>query len=571
LDTSKLSQAKYYGLVFFVALIVYFPGTDRPLRDAEAKYAEIPREMLVLGDWLTPHLNYARYYVKPPITFWSTAILYSVFGVSERVARIAIILWAFLAALLTGVLAQKIFGNGHGYLASGLFLLTTEVYVYCLDAGIEFGLISFMLLAFIFFWDFYRTGSLVYLCLFYLSMGLGFMAKGLPGVVIPGGVAFLFLLFQKERKKLLRVFHPLAVVVFLATVAPWIILMVKRHSEFFEVFILNEHIRRFTGTMESNDALFPTSLWLALVAGEFFPWILYLPQMGICLPKMIRSRAVSWDKILLLLIWVVLPLVLYSTSQSKTDFYGLEIYPPLIIFLSVLVKDLLGARAFSSPRSWAYPWFIVSALAFLTTLFLFFGREMKVVEDLIPSLNVAFVFLIASLSLGLMVALSFLKGKVKSAFLGISVLMVILFYAVRTMYVVVFPYESMKFAADTFSRVAEQGSVLISDERPEFEHVATLNFYTEQQTFLLRDNKGSILYFIEKDREALCLDETDLVKLSRQGLAVYLVGETEKTEKRLSRLKLPLKTLSSSGDRSLFLLESEKSDEGIHKKQDPPK
>ena len=62
----KSFHAKYVGLILFVALIIFFPGTDRPLQDPEAKYAEIPREMLVLGDWLTPHLDYARFFDKPP-------------------------------------------------------------------------------------------------------------------------------------------------------------------------------------------------------------------------------------------------------------------------------------------------------------------------------------------------------------------------------------------------------------------------------------------------------------------------------------------------------------------------
>jgi hypothetical protein len=55
--------------------------------------------------------------------------------------------------------------------------------------------------------------------------------------------------------------------------------------------------------------------------------------------------------------------------------------------------------------------------------------------------------------------------------------------------------------------------------------------------------------------QAMCLDETDLVRLCQEGHAVYLVGQTEKTKERLSRLKLRYKILSSGGNRSLFWLE----------------
>ena len=39
----------------------------------EARYAEISREMLATGDWVTPRLNGIPYFVKPPLLFWLTA------------------------------------------------------------------------------------------------------------------------------------------------------------------------------------------------------------------------------------------------------------------------------------------------------------------------------------------------------------------------------------------------------------------------------------------------------------------------------------------------------------------
>lgn len=553
----KSFHAGYVGLILFVALIIFFPGTDRPLQDPEAKYAEIPREMIVLGDWLTPYLNYARYFGKPPLTYWATALLYRTFGVSERVARLANIFWAFLTAFLTGVLCEKLFGNGGGHLSSALFLSTSGVCAYCLETGIEFGLISFIILAFIFFWDFYQKGSLLSLCLFYLSLGLAFMAKGLVGLAIVGGTIFLFLLFNKDMKKLIKLLQPQGVAVFLILSVPWTMVMLKKHSDFFQVSVVNEYLNRFTGTMDSNDAIHPTSLFLALVAGEFFPWIIYLPQLGIALSKMVSRKIVPREKILFLLLWALIPLVIFSLSQSKGDYYGLNSYPPLIILLSLPLRDLLGPKNFTSPRSWSYPWIIISVLALASTLFLLLAKDQKLVYDLgIPSVRGALVFFIAAFALGLVVALSFLKGKVKLALLGIFLVMVIFFYSVpKAGFVASFPNESMKFAADTFNKAAEQEAILVSDERPEFEHVATLNFYTGRPVFLLRDNDGSILHFIQKDRQAMCFDETDLVRLCQEGHAVYLVGQTEKTQKRLSRLKLRHEILSSGGHRSLFRLE----------------
>src|SRR6185436_5109143 len=68
----------------------------RPLyKPDEARYGEIPREMVASGDWLTPRLNGFKYFEKPPLQYWTTAAAYTLFGVSDWAAR----LWTGLAAL----------------------------------------------------------------------------------------------------------------------------------------------------------------------------------------------------------------------------------------------------------------------------------------------------------------------------------------------------------------------------------------------------------------------------------------------------------------------------------------
>src|SRR3569833_2255358 len=61
----------------------------RPLLDpAEGRYAEIPRELVATGDGLTPRRDGLKYFEKPPLQFWATAVAYSIFGLSEWTSRL---------------------------------------------------------------------------------------------------------------------------------------------------------------------------------------------------------------------------------------------------------------------------------------------------------------------------------------------------------------------------------------------------------------------------------------------------------------------------------------------------
>ncbi len=70
-------------------LVWFATAPWRPLFDPdEGRYAEIPREMTVSGDWVTPRFNDLKYFEKPPLQYWATAAAYEVFGVREWSSRL---------------------------------------------------------------------------------------------------------------------------------------------------------------------------------------------------------------------------------------------------------------------------------------------------------------------------------------------------------------------------------------------------------------------------------------------------------------------------------------------------
>ena len=72
-----------YALLVAFALAWFATAASRDLFNAdEARYAEIAREMVASGDWLTPRLNGLKYFEKPPLQYWATAAAFEAFGQS---------------------------------------------------------------------------------------------------------------------------------------------------------------------------------------------------------------------------------------------------------------------------------------------------------------------------------------------------------------------------------------------------------------------------------------------------------------------------------------------------------
>ncbi len=89
--------------VWLLLAIAWFATLGwRPLFEPdEGRYAEIPREMQVSGDWVTPHLDGFKYFEKPALQYWATAAVYSVFGEHEWTSRLWSSALAFLCVPMT--------------------------------------------------------------------------------------------------------------------------------------------------------------------------------------------------------------------------------------------------------------------------------------------------------------------------------------------------------------------------------------------------------------------------------------------------------------------------------------
>ena len=240
--------------------VLYGAGLGRyPLGNPdEGRYAEIPREMVASGDWITPRLNGVNYFEKPPLMYWVVAGCLEIFGPGEWAMRAMPVLFALGGVLLTYGAARTLYGREAG-LASAAVLGTSLLYfviahLILLDMAVSV-LMSATLFCFILGvrepvgprrrWLFLGL---------YAGAALATLAKGLIGFLIPGAVMFLWLLVFNQWRRLLPMHLTLGALLFLTIAVPWHVLAAQRNPEWAHFYFVREHWERFTTSTHARTA-----------------------------------------------------------------------------------------------------------------------------------------------------------------------------------------------------------------------------------------------------------------------------------------------------------------------------
>ncbi len=300
----------------------------------EGRYAEIPREMLILHDWLTPRLNFIRYFEKPPLLYWLTAVAYQLFGISVFTARLVTGLSAIAGVGITYAIGRDLWGRRAG-LASGLILGTS--FGYYIFSRIVFTDMLFTLLLAATFWGLLRgllcdTAQPTAVLGAYVAMALAFLAKGLIGLVFPLLTVGGFLFLTRDWRLLRRLALVRGGALFLAIAAPWHLLVGLRNTGFFHFYFVNEHWLRFLGTRPLNDnAPLPLSIFLVVVAVWMLPWSFFLPVA--LRSHWPRAQAAGREErgFLFVLLWAASIVGFFALTPSRMEWYSMPAFPALAL------------------------------------------------------------------------------------------------------------------------------------------------------------------------------------------------------------------------------------------------
>ncbi len=324
--------------VFFAVLL----GSRALSVPDEGRYVEIPREMVVSGDYLTPRLNGVKYFEKPPLFYWFEAGLIKAFGLSEWSVRVGPALFALVGCLAVFYAGTRIYGRRSGLLSA--VVLATSILYYALSRLIILDMPVTVLL----------TGALLafllgarepegrsrraFLWTFYAFAALAVLAKGLIGIVIPGMIIFMWMLVMNEWRQL-RSMHLLSgTVIFLLIAAPWHILVQRANPEFFNFYFIHEHFQRYLTKVHGRYK--PFWFFIPVLLLGLFPWTAFLVQaVRKSLPGSWRDRGVEKEAIFLML-WAALIFLFFSASDSKLVPYILPVLPPLALLIGRYFADV---------------------------------------------------------------------------------------------------------------------------------------------------------------------------------------------------------------------------------------
>jgi 4-amino-4-deoxy-L-arabinose transferase-like glycosyltransferase len=338
------NNVKDYALLFLVFGIAFFQCLGRfPLMGTdEARYMEIPREMLERGDFITPTLNYVPYFEKPPLHYWLNALSTVLFGATPFAARFFSAFWGLLCVLMVYHLGAKLFGRSKGFL-SACILGTSIGFVTQCRVNITDTTLTFFLCAalgsFLVACQEEETRSGLYYHLFYLFAALAVLVKGLIGIVLPCAIIFWFLLLSRRWGLLREMRLQTGIPLFLLVCAPWFILVARENPGFLNFFFIHEHFQRFLTKVHNRYQ--PPWFYLPVLLGCMLPWSFFIPS---ALIEAWRRRKGGQGEIhLFLLLWVAVIFLFFSVSHSKLVPYILPVYPAVALLIGHYLGDLLAA------------------------------------------------------------------------------------------------------------------------------------------------------------------------------------------------------------------------------------
>ena len=554
--------------------------------DVDSVQAQIARNMLDSGDWVTARLDGVAYLEKSPAKYWTIAISFAIFGVHDWSARLPMALFAVLLCWVTARMAAWAFSNRAGLYAGlamatciGLFLFTR---IQIPDATLTL-FIALAMWAFLRALDEAEPRPRLCAAVFAASIAVGLLLKGLIAALFPVGAAIVYLLatrrlFDRQTWRRLHVFSGILIV--LAIAAPWYVLATLRNPPyfawtlqsrpgeyhgFFWFYFINEHLLRFLNLRYPRDYnTVPRALFWLLHLVWLFPWSMFLAGVAKLgyrpVDRAGRTR-------LLMLCWIGFVLVFFTFSSTQ-EYYSMPCYPAFAVLLGCamaaggrwvdVARRAVAGIAVAAAAAIVYilvnvwsmpaPGDISRALAqhpeeYTLSLGHMGDLTMQAFAYLRTPLIVAGIALVIG-------AAGLLLFRGLRAYVAMAVMMVIFFQAARLALVVFDPYLSSRPLANALLK-APPGTLIEDNAYYTFSSVF---FYANRRALLLNGRQTNLEYgSYAPDAPKVFIDDFQFAHLWAEPGRCYLLVEGPRVPLISAVVGQPaLHVVAESGGKYLF-------------------
>ncbi|HZZ72770.1 MAG TPA: glycosyltransferase family 39 protein [Pirellulales bacterium] len=404
-------SARYQWTIGLAAALVFFTNLGGPkLWDAdEPRNATCAREMLARGDVIVPTFNGEVRTDKPVLLYWLIMGAYQVFGDNEFAARFFSALAAVGTVLCTYHLGRILFRPEVGLWAA-IGLATSLWFGFTGRAATPDALLilcsTFALMWFAkssFPGPLERTAGSgsgwsgllprrwLDFALIYAAMGLGLLAKGPVGVVLPAAVIGVYLLWVRELPtvcapvvnswwslydrafifwrsmlapsrlcQLAWALRPVTAVGVIGAIAlPWYVAVGwKTNGAWLVGFFGKPNWEHAGAAAEHGGSVFH---YVPTILAGFFPWSIFLPLSLWRPAQKIFLGDPQRRKYIFLAVWIGLYATFFTLAGTKLPSYVLPAYPALAILVGVFLEQWF-ARPGAEKKFWMRTAFVALAV-----------------------------------------------------------------------------------------------------------------------------------------------------------------------------------------------------------------
>lgn len=517
----------------------------------DAQYAEVAREMVERGDWLSPHLNDVIFLNKPPLLYWLIASAYTLFGIDEAAARLPGLLALLLTLLFLYRLGEELFDGTTALAAAALYAAMPATFLEArfvrpdllLTAAIVASLLAFVVATRS---DGRRQPRAWYAL--HTALAFGLLAKGMLALLLPAMPIATFILVER-RWDLLRALLQ-SCWLFFVLVTPWHALAAWRHEGFFWDYVVNQHLLFFLDQKEPRDSV-PIPLhffWLAILI-RLFPWTWTVPAALVFTLRRLIDDPERRATYLIPLVWAVATLAFFSVTVSRLEHYAIPALPGVAL--------LIGATLCAAPSA-APPWPTVvrslyaftaaslASVAFLLPRFLAADDWLKHAPEIVAMPGPLFGTMALAWFVGMFLAL---RAPVVAILLACAA-GIVTTPILRSGMAAFAPVNSSAPVANSIAAVATPDTRIVFEAPMEYQLVAGLNFYLRRPLTLLRPPGFVEPTYLVPYREQLFIAREQLNDLWRQDDVIFVSDPLAPAARSLSAVvPAPYSVIAQIGNR----------------------